>query len=213
MTALITSAGTSALSAVITMSVIFARLFMYLSPDAICSAASPSARNTALSFLPGDASASALMFLIALMTSIAFSITADSFSNVLLSSYSGQSAAIRNPSLPGRNCQISSVMNGIYGCSSLRRSFRTLTRTALATALSSSSSPYSLPLTISMYQSQYSFQMTSWTFVPAMPNSNLSMSCVTFFTASLTRAIIHLSSSLSFAPERSASLSSLPSSS
>ncbi|MPN39556.1 hypothetical protein SDC9_187084 [bioreactor metagenome] len=57
--------------------------------------------------------------------------------------------------------KISSVMNGINGCSSFRLVFSTWMSTALTAAFSAAFSPYRRDFAISMYQSQYSDQMKS----------------------------------------------------
>ena len=57
--------------------------------------------------------------------------------------------------------KISSVMNGIYGCSSFKDWIRTVFRVQSAAALVVSFSDQSLGFTISMYQSQNSSQMKS----------------------------------------------------
>ena len=204
-TADITSSGTPDLSVTNWMSVILAKSLIYLSPAWMDSIFSPSAKITAVSFLLGAASASALMFLMARIASIASSSLSSSAAKCLFSLYSGHCALIKKHSglfslshtECGKKDQISSVMNGMNGCSISSMFFSTITRTNLTTFLSSSSSPHNLFLTSSIYQSQYSFQISSYTLWPASARSYLSNAFVTYSAASLTLLIIHLSSSLS----------------
>ncbi|MPN52507.1 hypothetical protein SDC9_200169 [bioreactor metagenome] len=73
----------------------FARDIIYLSPALIYSKSLPSDTMIALSFLLGAASASALIFLIALMVSIAISSFLTSSSNVSAVSKTGQLSLIK----------------------------------------------------------------------------------------------------------------------
>jgi len=83
--------------------------------------------------------------------------------------------------------KISSVMNGIYGCRSLRASVRTFVsvQTAASAEALFSSRAARRGLTISIYQSQNSSHRKSWIFWTAMPSSYLSMFSVTSFVTVL----------------------------
>ena len=61
----------------------------------------------------------------------------------------------------GRACQISSVMNGMNGCRSLRMSVRTYSSTCCALRARASSPLLRRGFVSSIYQSQYVSQMKS----------------------------------------------------
>ena len=86
----------------------------------------------------------------------------------------GKLLAASNPSLPGKNDQISSVTNGHIGCS--RPSVDWITNSAVSDAarFEATSSPYRRALIASRYQSQNSFQMNAYSVFVAAENRNAS---------------------------------------
>ena len=146
----------------------------------------------------------------ALTASLIVSVASCSASNAHSSLYTGQSESIIVSSFSCKLQKISSVINGINGCSSFNAWISTFFKVQIAAALVSSSSLYSLGLTISMYQSQNSSQIKSYTFWRAIPNSYLSRFSVTSLVSAFTLERIHLSASVrsfSVTPEISAAFS------